>query len=149
MFTDRFAGTRRFRPHRFHSLALAAYLPLIALLVVACGGGAVGADVPPVGSIWFGTSFDPSSFAMQGRASTATTGSTVALVAHLPRSVSGGEVALRVTVDGQPLGTTTINFSGSGELVGLTYTLAFPGAYAFTVADVGGNALASGTLTAT
>jgi hypothetical protein len=124
---------------------------LIAFAVVESGAlspaGTAG-NVPPVGSIWFGSSFDPSTFAMSGVTTTTPPGSTVALVAQLPRSISSGQATMRVSLEGNVILNQTLNMSGSGQLFGTTVgPLNLPGTYTYQIVDVGGNVMATGTLT--
>ncbi|MGO9208218.1 MAG: hypothetical protein ACLQBX_18920, partial [Candidatus Limnocylindrales bacterium] len=105
-------------------------------------------NVPPVGDIWFGSSFDPSTFAVAGITTSATPGSTVALVAQLPRSISSGQANLRGSLAGNVILNQALNVSGSGDLFGTTVgPLNLPGMYTYQIVDVGGDVLASGTLT--
>ncbi len=113
------------------------------------GGGSAG-NIPPTGQMWFGTSFDPNTFAVSGRTSTTTKGTTVAAVATLPRSVSSGDINMRVSLDGTVIGVQQISMTGSGELFGVTLGPYFVGgAYKYDILDLGGNVLASGSLTVT
>ena len=132
-------------------LGAAGYTVLQLLGVPAATPSAPGlapADLPPVGQIWFGTSFDPTTFAVSGRATTFTSGTTVALVAHSPRSIGSGEGNLRITLDGQTINNSALQIAGEGELYGVTYPLPVPGTYTFAITDLGGNVLASGSVTA-
>ncbi len=108
-------------------------------------------NVPPVGQIWFGSTFDPNTFSMSGVVTTVSAGESVALVAQLPQSISAGDASMRVSLDGTViLNQALSNVKGSGELFGTTvgpFTIA--GTYTYEIVDVGGNVLASGTLTVT
>jgi len=115
--------------------------------VPASNGIPASADVPSVGSMWFGTTFDASTLEIQGRTSTFATGSSFAWVAHLPRSISSGDASLRITVDGQTIATIPFQLSGSGDVVGSTYTAVFAGSWSMALVDVGGNIMASGSFT--
>jgi len=76
------------------------------------------------------------------------TGSTIALVALLPRSVSMGNVTMRVSLNGTQVLNQAITTTGSGDLVGTTAgPFVIPGTYNYELTDIGGNVLASGTLT--
>ena len=114
------------------------------------GGGSVPttAKVPPVGSIWFGSSFDTSTFELTGQTKTATVGTPIALVGHLPTSVGSGDVNLRVSYNGSVVINQNVSMKGSGNLFGTTLTpMTYAGSYDFAINDLGGNILASGSLT--
>lgn len=107
-------------------------------------------NIPPSGQIWFGSSFDTTTFALSGITTTARTGTTVALVALLPRSVSTGNVTMRVSLNGTLVVNQAVTMTGSGELFGTTVgPFTVPGTYTYDLDDIGGNVLASGTLTVT
>lgn len=109
--------------------------------------GVASANVPPVGEIWFGSSFDASTFELRSKTSSGSVGQTFALVAHLSRAISTGEANLRISLDGTTAVNQAIQASGSGELFGLTYSPPVSGSYRFEITDVGGSILASGTIT--
>lgn len=105
-------------------------------------------NIPPSGQIWFGSSFDTTTFALSGITTSTRTGSTVALVALLPRSVSTGNVTMRVSLNGTQVVNQAVTMTGTGDLFGTTVgPFVVPGEYKYELADIGGNALASGTLT--
>jgi hypothetical protein len=120
-------------------------LGLFARLTSSAG---TAGNIPPTGQIWFGSSFDPSTFALSGITTTARTGSTVALVALLPRSISSGTANMRVSLNGTLVVNQAVTMTGSGELFGTTAgPFTIPGTYKYELVDLGGNVLASGTLT--
>lgn len=120
-------------------------LGLFARLTSSAG---TAGNIPPTGQIWFGSSFDPSTFALSGITTTARTGTTVALVARLPRTVSSGDVNMHVSLNGTLVLNQPVAMTGSGDLFGSTVTpFVVPGTYKYELVDVGGNVLASGTLT--
>jgi hypothetical protein len=105
-------------------------------------------NIPPTGQIWFGSSFDTTTFALSGITTTARTGTTVALVALLPRSISTGAASMRVSLNGTLVVNQAVNMNGSGDLFGTTVgPLTISGTYKYELVDLGGNLLASGTLT--
>ena len=107
-------------------------------------------DIPPSGEVWFGSSFDTNTFALSGITTTFKTGETAALVAQLPRSVSEGDMNMRVSLDGTVIVSQAIAMQGSGDVFGITLTpFVVAGTYKYDLVDIGGNALASGTLTVT
>jgi hypothetical protein len=127
---------------------------LVVGIIYVAGGVRPGApsipasrNVPPVGSMWFGTTFDASTLEIEGQTSSFATGASFAWVAHLPRSISSGDANLRITVDNQTLTTIPFTLSGSGDVVGSTYTAVFAGSWTMAVVDVGGNVLAPGSFT--
>lgn len=113
-------------------------------------GGAAG-NIPPAGEIWFGTSFDPTTFAISGKTSSARVGSTPVMVAQLTRAVTSGQVNVRISWNGQVIANQNVSIQGtSGELLGSSIgPFQFAGTYLYELTDLGGNRLASGTLTVT
>lgn len=120
---------------------------IIALLVAACA--TVSAEnVPPAGQVWFGSSFDAKTYAMTGRTDSVTTTQPVALVAHLTRNAEPG-LTIRASKDGTFVTSAPVAVNGSGDVVGLMLgALVVPGAWTYDLTDVGGNVLATGTVTA-
>ena len=105
-------------------------------------------NIPPTGQIWFGSSFDTTTFALSGITTTARTGTTVALVALLPRSISTGTANIRVSLNGTQVLNQAVTMTGSGDLFGMTVgPFVVPGTYKYDLVDLGGNVLATGTLT--
>lgn len=112
--------------------------------------GAASANVPPVGSIWFGDSFDSNSFEIRGRKSSVGSSSSFSFVAHLTRSVDASELSIRIYWNGQLTANQAVNATGSGEIFGFSPgPLSELGEWKHELAGVGGNVLASGTITAT
>jgi len=128
---------------------------LAAFVLAGCGGSSGGvpaANLPPVGQELFGTSFNTTTFALTGTASSFPAGSSVAVVAHLSSKVPEGQ-AIAIMVDGYTYNTGKAGAGGS-DVFGIVITpggfAGTPGlAHTVTFADVGGNVLATGTLTAT
>lgn len=107
-----------------------------------------GADLPPAGTIWFGSSFDTNTFEVRGRTRSVRTGEAVSMVASLDEMVDGSDLTLRVYLDDQLVSSSDANADGSGDLWGWTLPPHFiGGTYRYEVADLGGNVLASGKLT--
>jgi hypothetical protein len=50
--------------------------------------GAVLPDVPPVGQVWFGSSFDPDTFAIRGRTTTVAASAPFSMVGHCVALIS-------------------------------------------------------------
>jgi hypothetical protein len=133
---------------------------LSALAVTACltlagcgGGGTVPAqDVPPAGTIWFGTAYDVTTFHLTGHATSFPLGQQVALVARMSRAMGNERVEIDLTTSGirLPVGYTSFTPGNdiAAELVPPNY-LTIPGQIAFQAQDAGGNVLAIGTITIT
>lgn len=122
-------------------------LLVLALFVAACGNVAVK-DVPPAGQMWFGQSFDPQTFAIAGRTSSVGTQQPVALVAHLTRSADT-QMTIRASHNGTFVQAAAVPVTGSGDVFGYVLgALVQPGDWRYDVVDVGGNVLATGTVTA-
>lgn len=110
----------------------------------------VASDIPPIGEMWFGTDFDPTSFVMIGRSDHARIGGTVAIVAHLRRAVRSGQASVVVELGGTTMADHALNLSGSGtgDVVGWTFVLPVAGEYRVTVTGPDGTVLAAGRVMA-
>jgi PBP1b-binding outer membrane lipoprotein LpoB len=121
----------------------------IALVVVGCSSGGVPlANLPPAGTIWFGSSFDATTFAMTGQASTFAQGDKLVMVAHFTRIVPSGQ-GFNFVVDRTPIKAVTTTTDTDVYGLAVTSALLPLGPHAFEVDDAGGNSLASGTVTIT
>ncbi|MGD0123681.1 MAG: hypothetical protein ABSC46_14155 [Candidatus Limnocylindrales bacterium] len=128
----------------------------VVLLVVGVGGFFITRQAgvqpndnqPPAGTIWFGTSFDTSTFAVSGQASSFTQGDHVVMVAHFSSTVSSGK-GLNILYDGVFIKSVTA--TSDWDLFGMALNVAVltTGTHTFEIDDVGGNRLASGTVTIT
>jgi hypothetical protein len=134
---------------------------LIALLVVGCGesapggggGGNVTGDLPPLSVVWFGSAFDPSTFALTDKTASVKQGSPLVAVAKLfaPRPAeevqvwisTGGSVRQRLPIAPGPTGT--IEAAGAD----LTSLNLGPATYIVSFVDKKGTILASGNLNVT
>jgi len=151
--------------HRPSTLRRVTLLLLVVVLAVG-GGGFIfiewqsgvrpvvfgqpaAANVPPAGTIWFGTSFDTTTFAISGQASSFAQGDRVVMVAHLSRTIPGGQ-SVNVLLDGVILRSESPTASDY-DLYGIALNAAVlpTGTHTFEVEDVGGNTLASGAVTIT
>lgn len=130
-------------------LALVASLVLIGCSS-APGGAVNNVDQPSAGSIWFGTAYDPTTFALSGRTSSVNVGSQVALVAGIRPLAADERVSIQLTGAG---GQFT---AGYGDLSAGSTVVAFliapiwidtPGRLSVAVIDQGGNVLATSALT--
>jgi hypothetical protein len=123
-------------------------LVLVALVVAGCSNGGTVApeNLPPAGTIWFGTSFDTTTFALSGQAASFGAGAQVALVAHLSAKVPEGQ-ATTLVFDSYPVPTAAAP-SGGMDVYGwvIPSVLLTVGEHTVTIRDVGGNVLASGTV---
>jgi hypothetical protein len=133
-------------------------LLVVGLIVVVVVSGGLNSkktvplsDAPPNGQIWFGSTYDTSTFALSGQTTSIPVGSGVALVAALNRSAGANE---RLTIDATiagtqlPIGFGTMNAGDdllADHVEGGLFPL--PGTYLIQIQDAGGNVLASGTLT--
>lgn len=114
------------------------------------GGGGSLPGVPPAGEAWFGSSFDTDTFAIRNRKVSVGAHEAFAVVAHLPRTLDGSDLVIRVYLDGSLISTTGANATGSGDIWGFSPGPLFePGTWKYEFTDLGGNVLASGTVTAT
>jgi len=171
-YSERYAGTEyvtsaappvEVAPARKGVSPIQAVIGIVVLLAIVGGayfaiaGGLPGLSsststpkVPPVGAIWFGSSFDTGTFELAATTSTTRVGAPMALVGHLPRNISSGDANIRVWFNGTVMVNQNVSMKGSGDLFGVTLTpFAYAGAYKYEIDDLGGNALASGTLTVT
>jgi hypothetical protein len=107
------------------------------------------ANIPPVGQAWFGKSFNTSTLEVSGRETNVGTRDGFVMVVHLPRSVDGSQLVIRSYLDGKLLGNQNSQASGTGDLWGWNLGPLFQaGSWRYEVTDIGGNVLASGTITA-
>ena len=102
-------------------------------------------DTPPEGTIWFGTSFDPDSFEVRGRLTAVGLDDEFVMVGRLTQPLAGSRLVIRGYLDGALI---TIAWPESRD-VGGTWgfnvgPMRMPGAWRYEIAEVGGNALASG-----
>ncbi len=136
----------------------------LALLVAACSSGVPGvppivptavvaqADLPPVGAMWFGSSFDVGTFALSGRTTTIKFGNQVAFIAHLTRPSQGEVVGLALDIGGLAATWPGGQLAPGDEVMGQVLPAAEiyqPGPLVVRVVDAGGNTLAQGTVTIT
>lgn len=138
---------------RLRLSALLCTLVMTALMACGGGGSVAAGDVPPAGSIWFGTTYDVKTFHLTNAGTSFASGQQIAVVVHLA-SVPGTErVALYMTFAGVSTAVGYTDFTGNGydimaDLVPAIY-FTTPGQFPFQAKDSGGNVLATGTLTIT
>jgi hypothetical protein len=129
-------------------LAAGAYLGILSPTTGLPVGTTASVNLPPTGTVWFGQSFDPDTFALTGQRTNVGTHEAVAMVAHMTKSMADS-VTLRASLNGQLVGQVPVSVKGSGEIFGTVLgALNVPGEYRYDLVDVGGNVLASGTVTA-
>jgi hypothetical protein len=113
------------------------------------GGGVSEANLPPAGTIWFGSSFDPTTFELRGRTTTISSQSAFSAVAHLMKSMEGSALTIRISYNGTIVSSSPVTWQGSGEVWGFSPgALLAAGQWRYELVDVGGNILAGGTITA-
>lgn len=113
-------------------------------------GGVGPAGLPPAGSIWFGSSFDAGTFRISGRLTTVNAHQGFSFVAHLTRTMDASALAVRTWFDGQLVATVPVNATGTSDVWGFSPgPLIAAGEWKYELTDIGGNVLASGTITAT
>ena len=133
----------------------------IALLVLGCGdaapaggggggGGGVSAGVPPLAVVWFGSAYDPASFAVTDKTSDVKRGSPVVAVGRLFTARAAEEVSAKVSAGGTVITTLPIAPGASGTIevaaVDLTPANLGPATYIVSFVDKKGTQLASGKL---
>lgn len=131
----------------------------VVLLVLAWQGRTLSSFVaasrsantaPPVGSIWFGSAFDPTTLALSGQTTSIPLGTQVAFVARLTRASRGETVGLQLEIAGLaaswPGGTVPAGDDLLGEVLPAAET-SQAGPLSVRVVDLAGNTLASGTVT--
>jgi len=134
-------------------MAAVRKLAMVAVLLSVAGcsssGGVQATNLPPAGTVWFGTSFDTTTFVIAGQASSFPQSGQVALVARLSKMVPGGQ-PVNLLVDGIVMKSAAAS-SSDYDAFGSTLTAAqmTTGSHAVTVTDAGGNLLASGSVTIT
>jgi hypothetical protein len=109
-----------------------------------------GGVLPPTGTIWFGSSFDTTSFALSGRADSLPFGKAVAFVAHLNRASTGEVVGLQLDIGGLPARWPGGQLASGAHLYGQVLPaveIYQSGPLTVRVLDVAGHVLAIGTVT--
>jgi hypothetical protein len=110
-------------------------------------GSTTSANLPPAGSIWFGTSFDPNTFELAGQTTSIGSNAGFSAVAHLTRVVNGSGLNVRVYFNEDLVSTTGVSWTGSGDVWGFSPGPLFAaGTWKYEITDVGGNVLAAGSI---
>jgi len=103
---------------------------------------------PPDGAIWFGTSFNTSTFEVSGHGSSFSQSDKVIMVASLSVVVKSGQ-ALNLLADGSLVKSQTASSDWDTFGVTLVPSVFGVGTHTFEVQDSAGNTLAKGTVTFT
>jgi hypothetical protein len=112
--------------------------------------GVSSANLPPAGTIWFGSSFDASTFEIRDRTTSINSQQGFSAVAHLTRSMDGSAHSVRISYNGTVVSSSSVTWQGWGEVWGFSPgALLAAGDWRYELIDVGGNVLASGTIRAT
>jgi hypothetical protein len=85
------------------------------------------ANMPPAGTIWFGSSFDPSTLEIRARTATIDAGTAFSAVAHLTREMTGTDFTIRESLDGQLIASGAFGRQGTGDVWGFNPGLLFQG----------------------
>ncbi len=105
--------------------------------------------VPGAGEIWFGDSFNASTFELHERWSTVQVGRPLAGVAHTTRTVEASGAKLHIDLDGATVADQLLaRISGPGDLIGFTFTPPAAGTYTFSIVGLDGTVLAKGSIPA-
>jgi hypothetical protein len=140
--------------HQVREALITLFVLGVAAVIVAAvalsrlgGAGDGGATTPPAGVIWFGDSYDSTTFVLRERWTSTTAGRPMAEVAHLTSPVAAGEATLHISLGGSVIANQPLNgLASPGNLIGLSFTPPEPGSYTFTITGSDGATLASGTI---
>jgi uncharacterized RDD family membrane protein YckC len=167
---DKIAGTVVVKPVGGRSRPAPVWLVLIVLagLFVSLTGTVVAFDelssrlpsttgiqappenIPPVGAIWFGDSFNPSTFGLNRRSTTFSMGQSVAIVAHLSRDLGNERISVHTINGGMDRVVASFVFKSPGDLYAGSLSasdLNFTGSVDVVITDPSGYALAVSTFT--
>jgi zinc-ribbon domain len=107
------------------------------------------ATTPPPGEIWFGDSYDATTFVLRERWTSVAAGRQLAAVAHTARQIAADGGKLRIELDGSIIADEALaNLTGPGNLIGFTFSPPSPGTYTFSVVATDTTVLATGSITA-
>lgn len=99
-------------------------LMLVVVLLAGCGGGTDGgggggggggAEIPPGNVVWFGTSYDPTSFAVIGKAAKLQQGTPMVAVAKLFTARGPGAVQVKITSGSIVRAPVPVSGANNGE----------------------------------
>jgi len=125
-------------------------LAAVVIVYVMTGGLLPSApNIPPAGTIWFGTSFDQDTFDVHGRLASVGADDTFFMVGQLTRSVAGSRLVIRAYLDGELITVAwTLRTDEAGIWAFSLGPLIGPGTWRYEIADIGGSVLASGQIMA-
>ena len=130
-------------------------MAVLALVAVVAGGsyvmtgGQLFGNIPPEGSIWFGTSFDPDTYEVSGRLTSVGPDETFVMVGRLPRSLAGPRLVIRAYLDGVLITIAWTASNAEGGIWGFNLgPIDKPGTWRYEIAEIGGSTLASGEVVA-
>jgi hypothetical protein len=139
----------RFRGRRTRWFAALAIIAVLGVGYYVETGGHLFANVPPEGTIWFGTSFDPESFDLRGRLTSVGPDEEFVMVGRLPRPLVGSRVVIRGYLDEALVMIAWTQSLDEGTTWGFDMApIAMPGNWRYEIAEAGGSVLASGQLEA-
>lgn len=123
----------------------------LAWMLTRSGGPAVpAADIPPSGTAWFGSSFDPQTFVLAGRTSSVRLGQPIALVGHLSRPSRDETLGFAIGLAGVQLSGPDQRVSAGHDLTGGSIPgvdIFAAGTMTVRVIDASGTTLAWGSIT--
>ena len=137
-------------------------LAVAAALVIGCsgsgsappaggGGGGGTGQLPPVGSVWFGSAFDPATLAVSDRATSLKAGSPMVAVGHFLQPKPPEDMTVTVSKQQSILHRLPITAAGPGKAFGIDLSAQKldAGNYVVTFVDKNRRTLAAGTLVVT
>lgn len=104
---------------------------------------------PPVGEVWFGSSYDPDTYEVRGRTDSVEVGDLLAFVTHLESEIASDELMLRLSHDGDVLQHDRVDVPGNegSRRYGFDGPAPpEPGKWTFDFTDIDGNVLATGEI---
>lgn len=108
------------------------------------------ANTPPAGQIWFANTFDPTTLEPKGRIYSVKATEGFAVVGRLPKAVDASSLNVRMYFDGTLIATNQFNATGQGDTWAWSSSaLLAAGDWTFQFTDLGGNILATGSITVT
>jgi hypothetical protein len=143
--------------------ALRAFLLAVAAaLVIGCsgsgspppaggGGGGGTGQLPPVGTVWFGSAFDPASLAVTGRTTSLKAGSPIVAVGHFLQPKPPEDMTVTVSKQQSILHRLPVTGSGPAKAFGIDLSAQKldAGNYLITFVDKNRRTLAAGNLVVT
>ena len=114
------------------------------------GGGGTG-ELPPVGSVWFGSAFDPASLAVTGKATSLKAGTPMIAVGHFLQPKPPEDMTVTVSKQQSILHRLPVTGGGPAKAFGIDLSpqKLDAGNYVITFVDKNRRTLAAGTLVVT